>query len=204
MTKIDKNRQKSTKITEEKWFKTNLNKSNELVDDINDLIFLDKIKNAGSTEISKNCTPVIGLIEEWIKDGLIKKGDIKKLGGTMRLGAYPAKLLKDSLVSKIYNFMKYEMKFNLYTINTIINFPNSRQQTPYIFASIRHKFCQFPYGILSRITVGRCCCKGSCTFPFSLACDLCNVNKMPKKPITTSVHKKSYFTLQLLGPARVT
>ena len=62
-----------------------------------------KIKNAGSTEISKNCTPVIGLIEEWIKDGLIKKGDIKKLGGTMRLGAYPAKLLKDSLVSKIYN-----------------------------------------------------------------------------------------------------
>ena len=62
-----------------------------------------KIKNAGSTEISKNCTPIIGLIEEWIKDGLIKKGDIKKLGGTMRLGAYPAKLLKDSLVSKIYN-----------------------------------------------------------------------------------------------------
>jgi len=62
-----------------------------------------KIKNAGSTEISKNCIPIIGLIEEWIKDGLIKKGDIKKLGGTMRLGAYPAKLLKHSLVSKIYD-----------------------------------------------------------------------------------------------------
>ena len=37
-----------------------------------------KIKNAGSTEINKKCTPIIGLIEEWYKDGVLKKGEFKK------------------------------------------------------------------------------------------------------------------------------
>ena len=30
-----------------------------------------KIKNAGSTELDKNCYPVIGLIHEWSKNGKI-------------------------------------------------------------------------------------------------------------------------------------
>ena len=61
-----------------------------------------KIKDAGSTELNKQSFPVIGLITEWNKNGKTVKGTNKNLGGTMRLGAYPAKLRHNSLVSKIY------------------------------------------------------------------------------------------------------
>ena len=61
-----------------------------------------KIKNASSSEISKKCTSVIGLINEWEKEGKIHKGTEDDLGGTMRLGSYPARLVKNSLISKIY------------------------------------------------------------------------------------------------------
>ena len=61
-----------------------------------------KIKNAGSTEFSNNCYPVIGLINEWNKDGKIIKGTKKNLGGTMRLGLYEAKLKHNSMIKNIY------------------------------------------------------------------------------------------------------
>ncbi len=61
-----------------------------------------KIKNAGSSEFDKNCYPVIGLIEEWNKNGRKIKGTVKNLGGTMRLGLYPAKLQHNSLIKEIY------------------------------------------------------------------------------------------------------
>ena len=61
-----------------------------------------KIKNASSSEISKKCTSVIGLINEWEKEGKIHIGTEDDLGGTMRLGSYPARLVKNSLISKIY------------------------------------------------------------------------------------------------------
>lgn len=61
------------------------------------------VKNAYTTELRPNCEPVVGLMTEWEKDGdkqkRSKDGD---LGGTMRLGAYPCLLTKDSLVRKIY------------------------------------------------------------------------------------------------------
>ncbi len=61
------------------------------------------IKHAGSSELDKKCFPVIGLMNEWDKDGKIIKGTNKELGGTMRLGLYEAKLRHNSLVKKIYN-----------------------------------------------------------------------------------------------------
>ncbi len=61
-----------------------------------------KIKNAGSTELNNNCTPVVGLIHEWNKNGKLIKGTIKDLGGTMRLGLYEAKLRNNSAIKKIY------------------------------------------------------------------------------------------------------
>ena len=54
------------------------------------------IKKAGSTELDKKCFPVIGLMNEWNKDGKIIKGTNKELGGTMRLGLYKAKLRHNS------------------------------------------------------------------------------------------------------------
>ena len=61
-----------------------------------------KIKKAGSSELDKKCYPVIGLINEWDKDGKIIKGTDKNLGGTMRLGLYEAKLRNNSAINKIY------------------------------------------------------------------------------------------------------
>ncbi len=80
-----------------------------------------KIKNAGSTEIDKKIYPVIGLINEWSKDGLIIKGTDRNLGGTMRLGLYDALLKNNSAIKKIYKSTKikerhrhrYEVNNNL-------------------------------------------------------------------------------------------
>ena len=61
-----------------------------------------KIKKAGSSEFDKKCFSVVGLIEEWSKNGKIVKGTSTKLGGTMRLGLYPAKLQHNSQIKDIY------------------------------------------------------------------------------------------------------
>ena len=61
------------------------------------------IKNASSSEFGNNCTPVVGLIEEWQKGKKIFKGSEKNLGGTMRLGLYDAIIKNNSLISKIYS-----------------------------------------------------------------------------------------------------
>jgi CTP synthase len=60
------------------------------------------LKNATSSEFDKKGLPIIGLINEWTKDGRIIKGTDKDLGGTMRLGSYEAKLRDNSLIRKIY------------------------------------------------------------------------------------------------------
>jgi CTP synthase len=61
-----------------------------------------KLKNATSSEFDKKGLPIIGLINEWTKDGKMIKGTDKDLGGTMRLGSYEAKLKDNSLIRKIY------------------------------------------------------------------------------------------------------
>ena len=62
------------------------------------------IKDANTTEIAGgSCTPVVGLMTEWDKEGAkqIRTKD-GNLGGTMRLGAYESVLAPDSLVRRIY------------------------------------------------------------------------------------------------------
>jgi len=60
------------------------------------------IKNASTSEFGNNCTPVVGLLEEWQKGKKRIRGSEKNLGGTMRLGLYDAVLKNNSLISKIY------------------------------------------------------------------------------------------------------
>lgn len=62
------------------------------------------ISSAGSTEFGPTPEPVVGLITEWVKDdgSVEERTDKTDLGGTMRLGAYPAVLKKGSKVSEIY------------------------------------------------------------------------------------------------------
>ncbi|MGA1281805.1 MAG: CTP synthase [Pelagibacteraceae bacterium] len=60
------------------------------------------IKKATSSEFGNGGTHVVGLMYEWIKGKKLQKGTETNLGGTMRLGAYKAKLKKNTLISKIY------------------------------------------------------------------------------------------------------
>lgn len=58
---------------------------------------------ASSTEFGATSEPVVGIITEWMsKEGLQTREASGDLGGTMRLGAYDAKLAPNSHVSAIY------------------------------------------------------------------------------------------------------
>jgi CTP synthase len=62
------------------------------------------IDKASSTEFGSTEEPVVGIITEWMsEDGLQTRAVGGDLGGTMRLGAYPAKLSPNSQVASIYN-----------------------------------------------------------------------------------------------------
>ena len=60
------------------------------------------IAKASSTEFGPTKEAVVGLMTEWVKENEKKAGSDKDLGGTMRLGAYPANLVRGSRVADIY------------------------------------------------------------------------------------------------------
>lgn len=61
------------------------------------------VKEANSTEFVKDCTPLIALMHEWEKDGSLQtRQEGADMGGTLRLGAYPCVLTKDTLAWSIY------------------------------------------------------------------------------------------------------
>jgi CTP synthase len=61
------------------------------------------IEEANSTEFGATRDPVVGLMTEWMKGNELQtRGVDGDLGGTMRLGAYPAMLSRGSQVSQIY------------------------------------------------------------------------------------------------------
>jgi len=62
------------------------------------------IEEANSTEFGATREPIVGLMTEWMKGNeLQKRGMEGDLGGTMRLGAYPAHLMRGSRVETIYS-----------------------------------------------------------------------------------------------------
>jgi CTP synthase len=61
------------------------------------------IKNANSTEFGATREPIVGLMTEWTKGNEKQtRTTDTDLGGTMRLGAYPAQLTRGSRVADIY------------------------------------------------------------------------------------------------------
>ncbi|MEO1040332.1 MAG: CTP synthase [Pseudomonadota bacterium] len=61
------------------------------------------LAGAGSSEIGQPTAPLVGLLTEWSKDNEIQRRSADDdLGGTMRLGAYPAMLKDGSKVREIY------------------------------------------------------------------------------------------------------
>ncbi|MCM8730261.1 CTP synthase [Hephaestia sp. GCM10023244] len=78
------------------------------------------IAEASSTEFGPTDEPVIGLITEWMSEsGLEKREAGGDLGGTMRLGAYPAVLAGNSVVASIYDSNEIsERHRHRYEVNT--------------------------------------------------------------------------------------
>ncbi len=94
-----------------------------------------KIKKATSSEFNSSGVNIIGLINEWDKDGKIFRGTTKELGGTMRLGLYEAKLKKNSLIQKIYNSNSIKERHrHRYEVN--VNFITNFEKKGMIFSGI--------------------------------------------------------------------
>ena len=61
------------------------------------------LAGAGSTEFGPCQHPVVGLMTEWTRGNTLERRESEgDLGGTMRLGAYPAVLMPESRVAGIY------------------------------------------------------------------------------------------------------
>ena len=61
------------------------------------------VANANSTEFGPCDEPLVGLMTEWLKGNeLERRGVNADMGGTMRLGAYPARLKEGSQIAGIY------------------------------------------------------------------------------------------------------
>ncbi len=78
------------------------------------------IAGAGSSEFTNCKTPIVGIMSEWIKgDSKETRSNDGDLGGTMRLGAYPAVLSKGSKVAEIYGSTNIsERHRHRYEVNT--------------------------------------------------------------------------------------
>jgi CTP synthase len=78
------------------------------------------IAEANSTEFGATADPVVGLMTEWLKGNALEKRTAKgDLGGTMRLGAYPAHLSPGSRVAEIYGTTEIsERHRHRYEVNT--------------------------------------------------------------------------------------
>jgi len=93
------------------------------------------IKNASTSEFGNNCTPVVGLLEEWQKGKKRIKGNEKNLGGTMRLGLYDAVLKNNSLISKIYSEKKIKERHrHRYEVN--IEYKDDFEKKGLIFSAL--------------------------------------------------------------------
>ncbi|APG62619.1 CTP synthase [Sphingorhabdus lutea] len=103
------------------------------------------IAKASSSEFGDAEEPVIGLITEWMTaEGLQKRGQGDDLGGTMRLGAYPASLSANSHAAQIYGGNSIEERHrHRYEVN--IAYKDRLEQGGLIFSGMS------PDGLLPEI-----------------------------------------------------
>ena len=94
-----------------------------------------KIKKATSSEFDKKGISIVGLMNEWDKDGKKVTGTDKDLGGTMRLGSYDAKLKENSLIKKIYKSKTIKERHrHRYEVN--ISYKDEFEKNGLIFSGI--------------------------------------------------------------------
>jgi len=94
------------------------------------------ISEASSTEFGPTPEPIVGLMTEWMRGNVLeKRGRESDLGGTMRLGAYPAILEKGSKIAGIYGATEIsERHRHRYEIN--INYRGRLEQHGLRFAGL--------------------------------------------------------------------
>jgi CTP synthase len=94
------------------------------------------IKEASTTEFGETPEPVVGMITEWMsEEGLQQRAAGGDLGGTMRLGAYPAKLDGNSVVHSIYGQdVISERHRHRYEVN--IHYKEALESTGLIFSGM--------------------------------------------------------------------
>ena len=100
---------------------------------------------AGSTEFGPTDQPVVGLMTEWLRGNEVERRSTEgDLGGTMRLGAYPAKLTPGSQVQEIYGAERIsERHRHRYEVN--INYKERLETTGLLFSGLS------PDGVLPEI-----------------------------------------------------
>jgi CTP synthase len=94
------------------------------------------INDASSTEFGATSAPVVGLLTEWFDGTKIQVRDTNTdLGGTMRLGAYPCVINKESLAFQIYKKEKIsERHRHRYEVN--INYKDQLSKIGMIFSGV--------------------------------------------------------------------
>ncbi|WP_409361792.1 CTP synthase [Bartonella heixiaziensis] len=97
---------------------------------------LAHIEDASSSEFCETTNPIVGLMTEWLKENVLEKRTKSgNLGGTMRLGAFAAKLKEDSHIAKIYGMTKiHERHRHRYEVN--IDYKEKLEQCGLIFSGM--------------------------------------------------------------------
>ena len=94
------------------------------------------IEGATSTEFGPAKEPVVGLMTEWLRGNMLeKRRETGDLGGTMRLGAYEARLAPDSKIAEIYRDTKIsERHRHRYEVN--IDYKERLEECGLVFAGM--------------------------------------------------------------------
>ncbi len=94
------------------------------------------VGDATSSEFEEGGTHMIGLMTEWTKGGKKEeRSEDEDKGGTMRLGAYPAKLVKGSKVAEIYGSKEIsERHRHRYEVN--INHKDALEKEGILFSGL--------------------------------------------------------------------
>ncbi len=94
------------------------------------------IADASSTEFGPTSEPVVGLVTEWMGHvGLERREAAGDLGGTMRLGSYPARLDGNSVVAAIYGGTDVnERHRHRYEVNT--NYRDALEKGGLVFSGM--------------------------------------------------------------------
>ncbi|RCS24322.1 CTP synthase [Phyllobacterium salinisoli] len=94
------------------------------------------IENASSTEFGPTKEPVVGLMTEWLKGNMLeKRNQSGDLGGTMRLGAYEARLKAGTRIADIYGSSDiFERHRHRYEVN--IDYKERLEECGLIFSGM--------------------------------------------------------------------